>query len=233
MLKQQELASMIDHTNINPKASEKDIKKTCDEAKRYGFRGVDVNPKWVSFVNEELRGTGIKTIVLIDPPMGLSPHSTRLELCKQAKKDGTDELDVVMNIIDLKYERYSDILDDLKEICRILPTKVIIGSGFLTDDEIVKASQIVKKAGAFCVKTATDKDPLENIELKEKARHLGIMAESAPGLEIKASGKIKTLKNALMMAEAGATIIGTSSSVKIVQGYKKPKKSNKPKSKQK
>jgi len=221
MLKQEELAGMLDHTNINPRASQKDIKKTCDEAKRYGFRGVDVNPKWVKFVSEELKGTGIKTIVLIDPPMGLSPHSKRVALCKQAKKDGTNELDVVMNIIDLKYERYNEVMDDLKEICKILPTKIIIGSGFLTDDEIAKASQIVKKAGAYCVKTATDKDPLENIELKEKARHLGLMAENALGLEIKASGKIKTLKDALMMAEAGATIIGTSSSVKIVQGFKK------------
>ena len=214
-------AKIIDHTNINPKATARDIKKTCQEAKRYGFRGVCVNPEWVKLVSEELKGTGIKVIVLVDPPMGLSPHFKRVEICKKAKKDGANELDVVMNIIDLKYERYDDVLNDLKEICKILPTKVIIGSGYLTDEEIKKASQLCKKAGAFCVKTATEKDPLEHIELKEKARHLQIMAKAAPGLKIKASGKIKTYKDLLMMVEAGADIIGTSSSVKIMREYKR------------
>jgi len=215
-----QLAKIIDHTNIEHKATAKDIRRTCQEARKYGFRGVDVNPQWVALVNKDLQGTGIKTVVLIDPPMGLSPHSKRMDLSKQAKKDGADELDVVLNVIDIKYERYDEVLEDLQEICKILPTKVIIGSGYLTDDEIKKASEIVKKAGAFCVKTATEKDPLDRIELKEKARHLQIMKKSAPGLKIKASAKIQTYKDVLMMIEAGADIIGTSSSVKIIQGCK-------------
>ena len=140
-------------------------------------------------------------------------------MCKQAKKDGADELDVVMNIIDMKYERYGEILSDLKEICRILPTKIIIGSGYLTDSEIIKASELVKEAGAFCVKTATEKDPLGHIELKEKARHLALMKKGAPGLKIKAAGKIRTYKDLMMMVEAGADIIGTSSGVNIMKGY--------------
>lgn len=220
---QKQLASMLDHTNIKPSATAKDIKKTCQEAKKYGFRGVDVRSQWVSLVAQELKGAKIKTIVLIDPPMGLSPHSQRVELCKKAKKDGADELDVVMNIIDLKYSRYQDILDDLKPIAKILPTKVIIGSGYLTDEEIAKASELVKKSGAFCVKTATERDPLENIELEEKAKHLRIMRKSAPGLKIKAAGKIKTYSDVLKMIKAGADIIGTSSSVKIIQAAKRKK----------
>jgi len=218
------LAKIIDHTNIKQNAKEKDIRKTCSEAKRYGFRGVDVNPQWVSFVKEQIAATNIKTIVLIDPPMGLSSHFRRKETCKKAKKDGADELDVVLNVIDIKYERYDDVLADLKQICRILPCKVIIGSGYLTDEEIIKASQIVKKAGAFCVKTATDKDPLDRTELKEKAKHVKLMKQAAPGLQVKASGKIRTYRDALMMIEAGADIIGTSSSVKIMQGFKRAKK---------
>lgn len=217
-------AKIIDHTNIDLSATAKDIKKSCQEAKRYGFRGVCINPEWVSLVSKELKGTKIKTIVLIDPPMGLSPHSKRVEIAKETKKDGVDELDVVMNVIDLKYERYDEILADLKEICRILPTKVIIGSGYLTDQEIGKASEIVKKAGAFCVKTATEKDPLEHIELKEKAKHLQIMAAAAPGLKIKASGKIKTYQDVMKMVEVGADIVGSSSSVKIIQEYRRRKK---------
>ncbi len=214
------LAEMIDHTNIRPTATERDIRKTCQEAKRYSMRGVDVNPKWIGFVAKYLKNTKIKTIVLIDPPMGQSAHYKRVEMCQKAKQDGADELDIVINVIDVKYERYDDVLEDLKVICRILPTKVIIGSGYLTDDEIKKASELVKQAGAICVKTATEKDPIDNAELPEKAKHLEIMKVSAPGLLIKASGKIKTYQDALMMIEAGADIIGTSSSVKIVQGFK-------------
>ncbi|NQU83026.1 MAG: deoxyribose-phosphate aldolase [Parcubacteria group bacterium] len=218
-----EIASTIDHTNIRRTATAKDIKKTCQEARRYGFRGVDVLPNWVELVASELEGTDIKVIVLIDQPMGQSPHFKRMDMCKQAKQDGADELDVVINIIDVKYERYDEVLADLKEICRILPTKVIIGSGYLTDEEIKRASTVVKEAKAFCVKTATDKDPLDHIELKEKARHLQIMREAAPGLKIKASGKIKTYRDTVMMLEAGADIIGTSASIKIMQGAKRKK----------
>lgn len=217
-------SKIIDHTNINFSATERDIKKTCKEAIKYKLRGVCINPKWVSLASRELKGKDIKTVVLIDPPMGLSPHSRRLELCKQAKKDGADELDVVINIIDIKYERYAEVLEDLKELCKILPTKVIIGSGYLTDEEIKKASEMAKEAKAFCVKTATEKDPLEHIELNEKAKHLKLMRESAPGLKIKASGKIKNLRDAEKMVNAGADIIGTSFGVEIMKSFKRRRK---------
>ncbi len=211
------IAKIIDHTNIKRGASAEDIKKTCDEAKEYGFRGVCVNPEWVKLVSKELNGTEIKLCALIDPPMGLSAHAQRMKLCEKAKKDGADELDIVMNITDLKHGEHNKILKDLKPICKILSTKVIIGSGYLTDEEIEKASQIVKKARCHCVKTATFKDPLERRELEEKARHLKIMKKAAPGLEIKAAGKIKTLEDLKAMTKAGADIIGTSSGVKIMQ----------------
>ena len=219
-----DIAKIIDHTNIRKNAKEKDIKKSCQEARRYGFRGVCVNPEWVAFVKSELIYSGVKVVVLIDPPMGLSSHLKRMKICKKAKQDGADELDVVLSVIDIKYERYDEVLADLKEICKLLPTKVIIGSGYLTDQEIEKASEIVVKAKAFCVKTATEKDPLEQIEMKEKAKHIKIMKASAPKLQIKASGKIKTLGNVLMMVEAGADIVGTSSGVEIAKRFKQKKK---------
>ena len=215
------IAKIIEHTNIRASATEKEIRKTCQEARKYGFRSVCVNPEWVKLCQEELEDTNIKIIVLIDPPMGLSSHLKRVEACKKAKKDGASELDIVMNIIDMKYERFDEVLEDLKEITKILPTKVIIGSGYLTDKEIEKASELVKKAGAFCVKTATEKDPLGHIELKEKAKHLQIMKKSAPGLKIKAAGEIRTLKDLNMMVKAGADIIGTSSGVEIMKQYKR------------
>jgi len=215
------IAKIIDQTNIKPEATSEEIKKTCAEAKEYGFRGVCVNPEWIKLIKDELKGTDIKVIVLIDPPIGDSPHQDRLKACKIAKEDGADELDVVINIPAMKHEKYEEVLADLKEITPILPAKVIIGSGYLTDEEIKKASEITKEAGAICVKTATEKDPLDQPELKEKARHLKIMREAAPGLEIKAAGNIKTLADVKMMIAANADIIGTSSGVQIVEEAKK------------
>ena len=91
----------------------------------------------------------------------------------------------------------------------------------MTDEEIVKACQIAKKAGAFCVKTATNKDPLEHRELKEKFYHLKLMKKSAPGLLVKASGKIRTLKDLKDAVKAGADIVGTSAGVKIMKEFLK------------
>ena len=237
------IAKIIDHTNIDQKAKTKDIKKTCREAKKYGFRGVCVNPKWVKLVNSELnphtkrehgakgtkidevsshygvgvKGTKIKAICLVDPPIGDSSRKKRIKTCKKAKKDGADEIDVVISLPDIKHERWDKVFKDLKEICKILPTKVIIGSGYLTDEEIIKVSKIVKRSGAICVKTATDKDPLEHRELTEKAGHLKLMKQSAPGLLVKASGRIKTLKDLKYMVKVGADIIGTSLGAEIMQ----------------
>lgn len=215
------ILSKIDHTDIRKEATIKDIEKKCEEALKYNFHGVCVNPKFVSLVSRKLKGSNVKTVVLIDPPMGLSSHEERMKACLKAKKDGADELDVVVNVIDVKYERYDKVLKDLKKICAVLPTKVIIGSGFLTDEEIEKTSGIVKKAGAFCVKTATSKDPLENREMKEKAHHLILMRKNAPGLAIKASGNIKTLQDIKKMIKAGADIVGTSSGVQIAKELSK------------
>jgi deoxyribose-phosphate aldolase len=211
----------IDHTNINPKATKEDILKTCEEAKKYSFRGVCIRPKWVKTVAQALKDTEIKVVVLVDDPIGDSSHEERMKVCEKAVKDGASELDVVVNIPDVKHEKWTNVQKDLKEICSLKDAKIIIGSGFLTDEEIAKVSQIVKKAGAICVKTATEKDPLENRELKEKANHLKIMRDNAPGLLIKASGKVKSLKDVKMMIKAGADIVGSSSGVEIMKEAKK------------
>ncbi|MGB3988415.1 MAG: deoxyribose-phosphate aldolase [Minisyncoccales bacterium] len=211
------IAKAIDHTDIRKEATATDIKNRCDEAKKYGFHGVVVNPKFTSLVSKELKGTDIKTVILIDPPMGLSSHTERVKLCRKAKKDGADELDIVLNIVDVKYDHYDKVLSDLKSLCAILPTKVIIGSGFLTDDEIIKVSKIVKKAGAFCIKTATEKDPLEHREINEKVHHLKLMKENAPGLKVKASGNIRTISDVRKVIKAGVDFIGTSSGIQIMK----------------
>lgn len=211
----------IDHTNIREGAKKSDIIKTVNEAKEFKFRGVCVRPQFVKLVSGMLKGTGIKTVVLIDDPIGDSPHAQRLKIAKKTVIDGADDLDIVVNVIDVKHERWGKIEKDLKAVCKLQDTKVIIASGMLTDEEIAKVSSIVKKAGAVCVKTATGKDPLENREIPEKARHLKIMRKNAPGLLIKASGNIKTLSDVKEMIKAGADIIGSSSGVMIMKELKK------------
>lgn len=217
----EDLTRILDHTNIKKDARKEDILRTCWEAKKYGFRGVCVRPKWVKLVKKELEGTGIKTIVLVDDPIGDSPTQKKIRVCQKAKKDGADEIDVVVNIPDVKHGRWGKILKELKKVCKILPTKVIIGSGYLTDEEILKVSRIAKEAGAFCLKTSTERDPLEHREMKEKFYHLRLMRRAAPGLKIKISGKIQTLKDAKEAIKAGADIIGSTSAVKIVKEFKK------------
>ncbi|MDD4661969.1 MAG: deoxyribose-phosphate aldolase [Candidatus Pacebacteria bacterium] len=216
-----EINQYIDHTKIGKGVKREDIIKTCSEAKEYNFRGVCVNPKWVKLTKKELKDTNIKVVVLIDEPIGDSPLKDKIKICKKAIKDGADDLDVVVNIPDVKHERWAKVLKDLKAICKIGDTKVIIGSGYLTDEEIAKVSSLVKEAGAICVKTATGKDPLENREMEEKERHIKLMKKNAKGLLIKASGNIKTIEDASLMIKAGADIIGTSSGVKIMKIYGK------------
>ena len=210
------IAKIIDQTYLKKEASEEEIKKVAEETKSYNFRGLCIFPAHTKIVKEVLKDTDIKVTTLIDEPTGTSPHEKRMALVKIAKEDGSDEVDVVMKIDAFKNKKYEEVLEDLKAICKILPTKVIIGSGYLTDEEIKKASEIVKEAGAICVKTATVDDPLDRSELDEKAKHVRIMKESAPGLLIKAAGGIKKMIDLEMMLEAGADIIGTSSGVEIV-----------------
>ena len=215
-----EIAKIIDQTYLKKGASEEEIKKVAEETKEYSFRGFCVFPEHTKLSKELLKDTEIKVTTLIDEPTGTSSHEDRVKMVQKAKEAGSDEVDVVMKIDDFKNRKYDEVLEDLKEICQILPTKVIIGSGYLTDEEIKKASEIVKEAGAICDKTATINDPLDHLELNEKAKHIRIMKESAPRLLIKAAGRIRTAGDLKMMIDAGADIIGTSSGVEIVNEAK-------------
>jgi len=213
------IAKVIDQTYLKKGAIEEEIKRVAEEAKEYGFRGFCVLPEHTKTAKEILKGSSLKVTTLIDEPTGTSPHQKRMEQAQEAKLSGSDEIDVVMKIDDFKNGKYDEVLSDLKEICKILPTKVIIGSGYLTDEEIKKASEIVKLSGAICVKTATTNDPLDQTELLEKTKHVRIMRESAPGLLVKAAGAIRNLADLNMMLKAGADIIGTSSGVEIVNEF--------------
>lgn len=210
------IARVIDQTFLKKRAGEDEIKKVCEEAKAYGFRALCIYPEHTKWAKEFLKNSGTKVTTLIDAPTGASATKDRREMIERAARDGSDEIELVMKIDSFKNKRYDEVSADLNELCKILPTKVIIGSGYLTDEEIKKASEIVKASGAICVKTATVDDPLDNSELVEKAKHIRIMKESAPGILVKASGAVRTLSDLKIMTEAGADIIGTSSGVEII-----------------
>jgi deoxyribose-phosphate aldolase len=214
------IAKIIDQTFLKAEATEEEIKKVAEETKKYDFRGFCILPQHTKLAKELLKDTDIKVTTLIDEPTGASSHEQRLEMVKKAKEAGSDEIELVMKIDDFKNKKYQEVLSDLKELCKILPTKVIIGSGYLTDEEIKKASELTKLAGAICVKTATVDDPLDNLELPEKAKHIRIMRKTAKGILVKASGAIRSLSDVKMMLEVGADIIGTSSGVEIVNEAK-------------
>ena len=133
-----DIAKVIDQTFLKKGAGDEKIKEVTEEAKRYGFRGFCIFPEHTKLAKEILKDTDIKVTTLIDDPTGISPHQKRVEMVKKAKDDGSDEIELVMKIDDFKNRKYDEVLEDLKEICQILPTKVIIGSGYLTDEEIKK-----------------------------------------------------------------------------------------------
>ena len=209
------ISNVIDSTNLKSEAGEGDIKAICLEAREYGVRGVCVNSRWVKTAKELLKNTGIKVVSVIDFPLGASLSKVRLFQAKQAKEDGADELDIVMNIGALKSGLDADILKDLGRVSEILSTKVIIETGLLSDQEIQRAAQLVKKSRAFCVKTSTGF--VANTDIETKARHIKLIKEAVPDIKIKASGGIKTRQDAETLIACGADIIGTSSAVQIIK----------------
>jgi len=214
-MKKEDIAKTIDHTVLGASATEENIKRLCDEAKTYSFRGVCINSRWVKFAKRLLKGSGVKVATVIDFPLGASPHQARVFQARKAKEDGADELDLVLDIGSFKAGKYDEVLEDLKEIAKVLPTKVIIETGYLTEEEIVKAAQLVKKSGAICVKTSTGWEP--KTDISTKAGHIRLIKKAACDILIKAAGGISTLKDLNIILEAGADIIGASASVSIIK----------------
>lgn len=211
-----DVAKFIDQTNLRADATAEDIRKTCQAAKEYGFRSVCINPRWVKFAKKELEDTDVKVAPAIDWPIGASGIRGRVALAEIAKLDGADEIDVVLDIGNFKAGNYDEVLEDLKSLAKILPVKVIIETGYLTDNEISKVSLLVKEAGCFCVKTSTGIEPKTDIETK--ILHVKLIREAVGSdFQIKAAGGIKIMEDVQKLIEAGANIIGTSSGTEIIR----------------
>ena len=212
----EKLAKMIDHTNLKPDATLKDIEKLCDEAKKYNFASVCVNPANVQYAVQLLEKTDVNVCTVIGFPLGANTSKIKFFEASNSYEIGASELDMVMNIGALKSGFEEDVKQDIKSVVvgsKDAVVKVIIETALLEEDEIIKACEIIKESGADFVKTSTGFGypgaTVEDIKLIRKT--------VGSSLNIKASGGIKNLKNALDMIKAGATRIGTSSGVQIME----------------
>ncbi|MBX3290540.1 MAG: deoxyribose-phosphate aldolase [Acidobacteria bacterium] len=211
-------ASLIDHTLLKPEASEKDIKKLCDEAAQFGFASVCVNPGWVKRASEFLRGSGVPVCTVIGFPLGATLPDVKAFEARRAIFDGAREVDMVINIGALKSGGDCAVEDDIRAVVnaahehRII-CKVIIETALLTDDEKVRACIAAKNAGADFVKTSTGfaKGGATAADIALMRRTVGTQ------IGVKASGGVKGIEDARQMVEAGATRIGASVGVKIAQ----------------
>ena len=211
------LAKYIDHTLLKTDAQRADVAKLIEEAKAYHFASVCVSPIWVSYVSEALRDTGIKTCTVIGFPQGATPSAVKAFETKQAVADGADEVDMVIAVGKLKDGDDAYVKADIEAVVRAARgkalTKVIIETCLLTDEEKRRACLLAKEAGADFVKTSTG-----FAAGGATAADVKLMRESVgEAVGVKAAGGVRTRADAEAMLAAGATRLGTSSGVKIVE----------------
>lgn len=218
-----DLAPYIDHTLLKQDATREDLRRLCEEARQYGFYSVCVNPANVRFCKSLLQGTNVKVVAVIGFPLGATSPEAKAFEAREAIRNGADELDMVINVGALKSKDYALVLEDIRKVVAAAapkPVKVIIETGALNHNEKVIACALAKVGGAAFVKTSTGFGPggatAEDVMLMRE-----IVGE---GVEVKASGGIRTAEDAEKMIKAGATRIGASASVAIVTGAKKEKK---------
>ncbi len=210
----------LEHTLLKPNATKEELTKLFDEAIKYDFLGICVNPVNVAFAKEYLKNSNIKIVTVCGFPLGANVSDVKAYEAKRAIEDGADEVDMVINISALKDKNYELVKTDIetvKKACCENVLKVIIETDLLTKEEIQKVCEICVEAGADFVKTSTGfvKDgvgaKVEDVELMSKI-------VSPHGLKVKASGGVRDIEKAKLVIEKGATRIGTSSSIKIVEG---------------
>lgn len=213
----QNYAKMIDHTLLKAEATVEQVQKICDEAKQYVFASVCVNPTWVKFCAEQLAGTEVKVCTVIGFPLGASTSAVKAYETKDAIANGAGEIDMVINIGALKDGQFNIVLEDIKAVVNAANgtlVKVIIETCLLTDEEKVKACELAVEAGADFVKTSTGFSTggatAEDIALMRKT--------VGPTIGVKASGGVRSLEDMKAMIDNGATRIGASSGVAIMNG---------------
>ena len=218
-ISEETLSKMIDHTLLRPNASKKEIEKLVSEAKKYNFYAVCVNAYWVKYVKKLIGEEEIKVAVVIGFPLGATSTQAKVVEVKKALEDGADEFDMVMNLGAFKSKDYETVKRDILKVVEAAdgrPVKVILENGYLTFEEIKKASALALEAGAAFVKTSTGFGPLGAVPI-----HVKLMKEVVGDKAgVKAAGGVRTYEDAVRMIAAGATRIGTSSGVRIIKTYR-------------
>ncbi|MEC5422210.1 deoxyribose-phosphate aldolase [Virgibacillus sp. C22-A2] len=213
-----ELAKYIDHTQLKPDTSKEKITQIVNEAKKYRFASVCINPYWVSYCYENLKDTDVKVCTVIGFPLGATSTETKVFETKQATKDGATEIDMVINIGELKSNNDDAVKADIEAVVAAAKgdalTKVIIETALLTEEEKVRACNLAKDAGADFVKTSTGFSgggaTIEDIKLMRQT----VGSE----MGVKASGGVRDIEGTRAMIAAGATRIGASAGIDIIKG---------------
>lgn len=218
----EELAGFIDHTLLSATATREDIQRHCAEAVEYGFYSVCVQGRWISLTADILHGKGVKIDGVAGFPFGADSVKIKAAQAEDVIMAGADEVDMVADIASILTGDRKYLTDDIKAVLKVCHSmrpavvlKVIIEAAALTDEQIIFACKVAREAGADFVKTSTGYHPaggaaVENVKL---------MAQSAPNCKIKAAGGIRTAQQVLDMIAAGASRIGTSASVDIINQF--------------
>ncbi len=213
-----DISKTIDHTLLKPDASKDGVEKLCKEAAEYKFKAVCVNPSHIELCKKLLKDTEVKVATVVGFPLGANTTETKVFETKDSVLKGADEIDMVINIGALKEGDHQLVENDIRAVVNACEgkaiVKVIIETCLLTDDEKRKACELSMSAGAHFVKTSTGFSTggatVEDVALMKSV--------VGSNLEVKASGGVRDRETALLMIEAGATRIGTSSGIKIIEG---------------
>lgn len=218
----QELAKYFDHTLLSATAVEADIRRVCAESVRYGFYGVCVQPRWVGLCADILHGTGVKVVSVAGFPFGAETARVKAYQTEALIRDGADEVDIVADlaaVLDGDAAALRREFAAVRRACQVMrpvvPLKVIIESAALTPEQLIFVCGIAQQAGVDFVKTSTGFHPAGGARVED----VRAMALAAPHCKIKAAGGIRTLDQALAMIEAGASRIGASASVSILDAF--------------
>ena len=220
-IKIEKLNKYIDHTLLKPEATEGEIKALCEEAAEFDFMSVCIQPYWVKKAAAFLNNTDVKVCTVIGFPLGANTTEVKTFEAKEAVQNGAHEVDMVINIGALKDGDFETVKNDIYSIAQAIKgqaiLKVIIETALLTDEEIIKASELTKEAGADFVKTSTgfSTGGATIADVKLMRQTVG------PSVGVKASGGVRSYEDAMAFIEAGATRLGASSGKKIVEEWLK------------
>jgi deoxyribose-phosphate aldolase len=215
-LDRETLAKMIDHTELSAHSGEKKIANLCSEARSFGFYTVCINGAYTSYAKEKLAGSGVLVCTVVGFPLGAGTTSAKAYEAREAVQNGAAEIDMVINVGALRDKKLDLVRDDIRSVVEASQpalVKVILETCFLTDEEIVSGCKLAVEAGAKFVKTSTGFGAFGAFPA-----HVRLMRQTVgPDIGVKASGGIRNFKDAWRLIQAGASRLGVSASVGIVE----------------